>query len=341
MTHIKQSDIAKKLNVSRITVSKALRDHSDISIEMKKKVRDIAERLGYIPNSIAQNLITNRTFTLGVVIPDLENSFFAYVTDSIIDTADENNYSVFITVSRENQLTEKKNLQKLIGMRVDGLLVCISQLTMETSIYDYIKEFNIPFVFFDRQIEELHLPSITFDDRNGAITALDEIIKQGYRKIAHFAGYSNVSIGKERFLGYKYALEKNGIKFNPDWVIEGGFEIKDGYDAFIHLYNSNKLPEIIFAVNDRVSLGVYKAIEEKGLKIPDDIGIVAYGFNDTAQSFSPSLSVINQNPRTIGTTATELLIKIIQNPDSEIQRKITLKEEFIWNNSLTKKVLHN
>ena len=139
MAHIKQSDIAKKLNVTRITVSKALRNHPDISAEMKKKVLETAEELGYIPNLIAQNLISKRTFTIGVVIPDLENSFFAYVADSIIDTAAEKNYYVFVTVSRENQQSEKLNIQKLIGMRVDGLLVCVSQYTTDPQIFNLIE----------------------------------------------------------------------------------------------------------------------------------------------------------------------------------------------------------
>ena len=110
--HITQQDIAKKLNVTRITVSKALRNHPDISNEMKKKVLDTAEALGYTPNLIAQNLVSKKTYTLGVVIPDLENSFFALATDSIIDFANEHNYSVIITVSRENQNNEKLNIQQ-------------------------------------------------------------------------------------------------------------------------------------------------------------------------------------------------------------------------------------
>ena len=337
MVHVKQSDIAKVLNVTRITVSKALRNHPDISTEMKKKVLDTAEKLGYIPNLIAQNLISRRTFMLGVVIPDLENSFFAYAIDSIIDAATENNYNVFVTVSRENQQSERLNIQKLIGMRVDGLMVCVSQQTTDPQIFYYIKNLKIPFVFFDRQFEGLNFPSITFDDRNGAIAALDQIIEQGYTKIAHFAGYSNVSIGRERCLGHRYALERKGIEINPEWIIEGGFEIKDGYDAFVKLYNANNLPEIIFTVNDRVALGAYKAIGEIGLKIPDDIGIVGFGFKDTAQSFFPSLAIINQDPRKIGVTAAELLIKIINNPDVEMQQNIIIEEEFIWNSSIIKK----
>lgn len=337
MSHIKQSDIAKKLNVTRITVSKALRNHPDISAEMKKKVLDTVEELGYIPNLVAQNLISRRTFTVGVVIPALGNSFFAYATESIIETVADKNYNVFVTVSVENQQIEKLSIQKLIGMRVDGLLVCITQQTTDPKIFNSIKNLNIPLVFFDRHFKDLNFPSVTFDDKNGAITALDEIIEQGYTKIAHFAGFSNVSIGKERYLGYIHALERNGIKINPEWIIEGGFEIKDGYEAFYKLYNKNNLPEIIFAVNDRVALGVYKAIKETSLKIPDDIGIVGFGFKDTANLFSPSLTVINQDPKKLGSTAAELLLKLIINPGLETELNKVIKEEFIWNDSIIKK----
>ncbi len=337
MTHITQLDIAKRLNVTRITVSKALRDHPDISVEMKKKVLNAAEELGYTPNLIALNLSSRKTFTLGLVIPDLENSFFAYATDSIIDSSNEKNYNVFVTVSRENQLSEDLNIQRLIGMRVDGLLVCVSQQTKDPRIFNHIEKLKIPLVFFDRQYEGLNFSSVTFDDGNGAVNALDKIIENGYKEIAHFAGYSNVSIGRKRCLGYKNALKKKDIEIKPEWIIEGGFEIKDGYNSFMKLYNSKKLPEIIFTVNDRVALGVYKAAVEKGLSIPEDIGIAGFGFKDTAQSFTPPLSIINQDPRKIGSTAAELLIEMINNPCTVLQRNLIIEEEFLWNNSILKK----
>lgn len=147
MAHLNQTDIARKLQVSRITVSKALRDHPDISAEMKARVHQVAEELGYTPNLIAQNLKSKCSATIGVVIPDLENPFFAYATDSIIDAADDLNYSAFITISREDQTREKRNLQKLIGMRADGLLVCLTQHTQDPDIFSHIKELNIPLVF--------------------------------------------------------------------------------------------------------------------------------------------------------------------------------------------------
>lgn len=341
MHHTTQADIARRLNVTRITVSKALRNYPDISAEMKKKVLAMAEKLGYSPNLVAQNLASGKTSTLGVVIPDLENIFFAYATDSIIDAATEKNYNVFVTISRENQKLEKLNIGKLIGMRVDGLLVCVSQHTDDAEIFRQIKRLKIPLVFFDRKFEGLKFPNITFDDRYGALLTLGEIIQEGYTKIAHIAGYANVSIGRQRCAGYKEALRKNGIPINPEWIIEGGFELKDGYDAFMRLYRSKKLPEIIFAVNDRAALGVYQAAKEVGMNIPADIGIVAYGFNDIAQTFTPALSVINQNPRTIGLSAANMLIEEIENKSNTPRDGVILKEEFLWNASIIRKDRRN
>jgi LacI family transcriptional regulator len=340
MAHSTQTDIARKLNVTRITVSKALRNHPDISMVMKKKVREAAEELGYIPNLIAQNLISKRSFTIGVVIPDLENSFFAYAADSIIDAATDKNYSVFVTVSRENQNSEKLNIQKLIGMRVDGLLVCVSQKTSNPQVFNHIKKLNTPLVFFDRKFEGLDFSSIAFNDRNGAIVALEKIIEEGYTKIAHIAGYSNVSVGKERCEGFKLALKNKGLEINPHWMIEGGFEVADGYNAFMTLYHSNNLPEIILVVNDRAALGVYQAAKEVGVKIPEDIGIAAFGFNEIAQTFTPPLSIINQDPRQIGLAATNMLIQEIEDieiKNTENKNHFTIEEEFLWNNSILRK----
>ncbi len=338
MKHVTQLDIAKKLNVTRITVSKALRNHPDISKEMKNKVLETAEAIGYTPNLVAQNLISKKTFTLGIVIPDLENSFFALAVDSIIDSANDNHYSVIVTVSRENQNNEVQNIKKLIGMRVDGMLICVSEKTTNPDIFLQLRRLSIPVVFFDRQYEGLEFPSITFDDKNAAIEALEKIIDEGYTKIAHIAGYPNVSVGKERYLGFRQALQNKNIEINPEWIIEGGFEVSDGYNAFMKLFDSNNLPEIIFAVNDRTALGVYHAAKKVGVRIPEDLGIAAFGFDEIAQSFTPPLAVINQNPRQIGVAAAQMLINEIENRESKTNvRHIVIKEEFLWNASLNKR----
>jgi LacI family transcriptional regulator len=334
---VTQQDIADRLNVSRITISKALRDHPDISLEMKGKVKKAVEEMGYSPNLIAKQLTLRKTFTLGIVVPDLENSFFSYLTDSIIDAATERNYHIILTVSREKEENEYRNIRNLIGMRVDGLLVCVSQFTTNTGIFEYAGRMNIPLVFFDRAMKGIGFSYVAFNDKSGTTDAINQLTTAGYSKIAHFSGYSNISIGADRCNGYKEALVNNGIAVRDEWIIEGGYEIEDGYRAFEQLYSTGNLPEIILAVNDRVALGAYKAIRRAGLKIPDDIGIIGYGFSETAQLFSPTLSIINQDPRKMGRIAANLLINEIQGDSGATVAEVLIEEDFQWNTSVLKR----
>jgi LacI family transcriptional regulator len=187
MAHCTQADIAERLKVSRVTVSKALRDHPDISPDMKRRVKDIAEQFGYTPNLVARNLTSKKTLTIGIVIPDLENSFFSYAVDSMVDAATDHHYHAILTVSRESEQNERHNIESLIGMRVDGLLVCVSQRTSDPRVFEEVRRKNIPIVFFDRQLEGMEFRSVTFRDDLGAVDALDQIIKNGYTRIGHFA----------------------------------------------------------------------------------------------------------------------------------------------------------
>lgn len=335
MVNIRQSDIARELNISRVTVSKALRDHPDISQAMKKKINEIAAKMGYIPNLIARQLNSRRTFTLGIVVPDLENSFFSYVVDTIIDYATEHNYYVILTVSREKQSIERQNIENLIGMRVDGLLVCLSQETTDKHVFKVVEKMKIPLVFFDRAFENLKFSRVVFNDKQGAGSALEEIIGEGFTRIGAFAGFPGTNIGKTRLESFIETLKKHKIPLNPDWIIEGGFEIKDGYESFRKLLVSGtSLPEIIFTVNDRVALGAYKAAKEAGLSIPDDIGIFGFGFVEITDFFVPALTVINQDPRKLGKEAVRLLISEIEKEKRKRQSIIYIEEEFLWRNSV-------
>ena len=335
--HITQQDIADRLDVSRITVSKALRNHPDISAEMKERVNKAVEEMGYSPNLIAKQLSLQKTYILGIVIPDLENCFFAYLVDSIIDAAKENNYNILLTVSREKEVFEKNNIMNLIGMRVDGLLVCVSQETSDYKVFEYARKVKIPLVFFDRAIKGMNFSYVAFNDKVATIEALNQLIASGYTKIAHFAGYSSTSIGSDRCNGYIEALKNNGIPIREEWIIEGGYEIDDGIRAFEKLSSTGELPEIILAVNDRVASGTYKAIRKTMLKIPDDIGILGYGLNETARMFSPSLSIINQDPRKMGRVAANLLIDEIQGISQDSHIEILIDVDFHWNTSILKK----
>ncbi len=335
MRQITQEDIARKLNVTRITVSKALRDYPDISANMKRRVLETAEEMGYLPNEIAQQLTTRTTKTIGVIVPDLENSFFSHVVNSIIDTATSRGYQVLLAVSRENVELEKKNIRNLIGKRVDGLLVCLSQLTSDPESFDFVRKMEIPLVFFDRAFTDCGFSSVTFDDKQGVSMALDNLVQAGYSKIAHFAGYQTTNIGKERLEGYRLGLMKHGLSTREDWIIEGGYELMDGYRSFMKLGETASFPEIILAVNDRVALGVYKAIAELELAVPDDIGVAGFGFMETVEMFTPPLAIIHQDPREMGRLAADRLIDEIQQL-AKPGEKIKLEESFHWNKSILK-----
>lgn len=304
---ITQQDLAAKLGVSRITVSKALRDHPDISEEMKKKVRTAAEKTGYSPNLLAANLSTRKTNCIGVVVPDLENSFFAYITDTMIDLLAEAGYSTILAVSRENADSEEKNIRNLISLRVDGLLVCTSQMTRSKEIFRYAQKIGIPLVFFDRGFPDLGFSHVSFDDRMGVVKAIAHFASMGYTGIAHFAGYAYTNIGRERSNAFKYAMKKNRLEIRKEWLIEGGFEASDGLQSFEKVLESGYLPQLILAVNDRVALGVYKAASKNKIKIPSELSVAGFGFRETAELYSPSLTVIDQDPRQLGEEAVKVL----------------------------------
>jgi LacI family transcriptional regulator len=334
MINIRQSDIARELNISRVTVSKALRDHPDISQAMKKKIVETARKMGYVPNLIARQLNSRRTFTIGIVVPDLENSFFSYIVDSMIDYASEHNYHVILTVSREKESIEKQNIRNLIGMRVDGLLVCLSQETTDRNVFSVVENMKIPLVFFDRVFENMKFSRVVFNDKPGATTSINRLISNGYTKIGSFAGYTKTNIGKQRYEGYIEALSMNNLPVIKEWIIEGGFELKDGYESFKELCRAESLPEVIFTVNDRVALGAYKAAKEAGIRIPEDIGIFGYGFNEITDFFDPQLTVINQDPRKMGIEAVKLLINEIENETKKGGNLILIDEELLWRRSV-------
>jgi LacI family transcriptional regulator len=322
-------DIAKKLKVSKVTVSKALRGHPDISFETSQKVKTLAKELGYTPNFMARNLSSKSSHTLGVVVPKIAHYFFGSVIEAIYEAALENNYEIILTVSQENTEREEKHIRSLLSMRVDGLIISISQQTKNYEIFNTIRNYNIPLVFIDRVVDLPGVSNVTVDDQGGSFKAIEHAIKIGYKKIAHIAGYQYINIGKRRYLGFKEAMRKYKIPINPKWVIYGGFGEEDGYQGFMKLYQTKDLPEFVFAVTYPVALGVYAAIAELGLKIPDDIDIMCFGNSDVNKFLCPSLSCVNQPTAEIGKKAVDLIIENIKNPMDFVPKQIELPTDLI------------
>lgn len=326
---VRLSDIAAKLDVSTVTVSKALRNHPDISDATKKLVSATANEMGYTPNFMARNLSSRKSYTIGVVVPKIAHFFFGSIIESIYDIAFKNNYEIILTVSQENEERERKHIQTLLSMRVDGIIISISQETKDYSIFKILKERGVPIVFMDRIPQIPEIDTVFVDDRVGAFNAVDHAIKLGYKNIAHFAGYTEINIGKERYLGFEDAMNKHNIPINPEWVCHGGFGEDYGYKSFMKLFNENNLPDLIFTVTYPVALGIYRAAHELGLKIPTDIDVICFGDAKVQKFLSPPLSCVNQPTDKIAEKAMKILFHKIDNPDDKSNQKIEIPTDLI------------
>jgi len=334
---VKLEDLAKQLNVSKVTISKALRDHPDISYSTTAKVKALAEELGYMPNIMARNLSSRRSNTIGLVVPKIAHVFFASIIEAIYDAAFDNNYEIVLTVSQEKALRERKHILSLLSMRVDGLIISITEETTDLSIFEKVLSHGVRLVFIDRVPDMPNISSVTVNDKMGAFTAIEYAIKKGYKKIAHIGGYHNINIGKDRFDGFQQAMSKYKIPIKPKWITEGGFSEEDGYNAFKGMYKKGDLPEYILAVTYPVALGAYNAASELGVNIPGDIEITCFGSNTFNKNVPSFFNFVNQSTKELGERAVQMMIEQINNPKDFSPQKIVLDTElFIANNSASR-----
>ncbi len=304
-------DIARVLSISPSTVSRALRDHPDISKATKEKVLNTAKELDYVPDSLAQGLKSRRTNTIGIIVPEIKHHFFSSAISGIEDVTYNSGFTILVCQSNESVEREKINLKALVSNRIAGLLVSISQTTTDLSHFEVLKKRGIPVVFFDRTIEGLNESKVIVDDFQGAYDIVTHLIQRGYKRIAHIAGPTNISIGKDRLNGYKKALEDNSIPLNSDFIIEGGFRQKDGANAAEKLIDMANRPDAIFAVNDPVAIGAFSKIKERRLVIPNDIALVGFSNNPVSALIEPALTTVEQPSHEIGRIAAELLLEKI------------------------------
>ncbi|MCB0729567.1 MAG: LacI family DNA-binding transcriptional regulator [Ignavibacteriae bacterium] len=326
---VRLSDIAERLNVSTVTVSKALRNHPDISPQTKKIISDVAAEMGYTPNFMARNLSSRKSNTIGIVVPKIAHFFFGSIIESIYNIAFKNNYEIILTVSQEDAEIERKHIQTLLSMRVDGIIISITQETKDYSIFETVKSRGVPIVFMDRIPQIPNIDTVFVDDRGGAFKAVEHAIKLGYKKIAHFAGYTEINIGQLRYLGFEDAMKKYNLPVNKDWVCRGGFGEKYGYESFMKLYRENNLPDLIFTVTYPVALGIYMAASELNLKIPNDIDVICFGDAKVQKFLSPPLSCITQPTNLIAEKSMEILLEKINKTEEITYKSIEIPTELM------------
>ncbi len=326
--NITLKEIADEIGVSKVTVSKALRDHPDISVSKKALIKEQAIKMGYIPNIAARNLSANRTKTIGLIVPKIAHSFFATIIETVYEYALNKGYEVILTSSQENKMLEQKHIVTMLSMKVDGILISLSKESTDSNVFDIVDKHFVKLVQFDRTIKSNH-SSVVFDDTVGGYQAIDEAIKIGYKKIAFIGGNHKTHIGKERLLVLKKALKHNGLSIADNFIIAGGFTEEDGYNSIINFHKKNNLPEIIFAVTFPVALGVLRGACKLGLNVPKDIDLVSFGDSSFNSFITPKISSIYQDVEEMARLSVAQLIKEIETDKEEKPKKIKLKSNFL------------
>ena len=249
-------DIAKKLNMHHTTVSRALRDSSKISRETKELVFSLAEELDYHPNNIAQGFKTRQSKTIGVILPNIKNDFFAYVLSGIENIAHKAGYNIMITQSDESYRREVVNVRALISNQVCGALVGISQKTETGEHFEVFNRRNIPFAFLGRACKDFEANKIVADNVTGSFKATEYLIEAGYKRIAHLSGPACLLVCQERVQGYKNALLKHDLPYDESLVIHSSLNTETGATGLEKLWQHKDPPDAIFTVNDPVAFGV-------------------------------------------------------------------------------------
>ena len=317
-------DIAKRLNVSPSTVSRALQNNPEIGKATKVAVRKLAAELNYEPNSVALSLRNKKTFTIGVIVPEIVHYFFSSVISGIEDAAYDSNYQVILCQSNERYANEVRNIKTLAKSQVDGILISYSKETHDFTHIESVRSKGVPVVFYDRSNENLELDSVIVDDFSGAYQAAEQLIKIGCKRIAHFKGPLHMELYLARLNGYLKALEDHGVEIDEKLIIDAD-SFKGGYKATCKLLEQGINFDGAFAVNDLTAVGIMKAVKSKGLRIPEDVAVVGFGDDATlSEMVDPSLSSVVQPGFEMGKEATRLLLRIIDGKATDLPQQIKL-----------------
>jgi len=305
-------EIAETLGISITTVSKALKNYTDVSEKTKKAVIALAEELNYSPNSFAVNLRTKESKTIGLIIPEVVHHFFSSVINGIIAEAEKNGYLVIILQSNESLELEKKQVALLINKRVDGIIMSLSN---ESNNDVHIKEIlrkEIPFVQFDKISKLIPSSKVIINDQKAAMDAVQHLIDQGCKKIAHIRGLENPQNSIDRFIGYKKALEKNGIPFDSKLVFScKSITFEQGVEFAKQIVEDKIDIDGVFIITDLVAIGLLSYFNENGIRVPDQIAVVGFSNWFVSEVISPKLSTVDQPNYEMGVAAFTLLLEEI------------------------------
>jgi LacI family transcriptional regulator len=318
-------DIAKALNLSTSTVSRALRGSYEISAETKKQVLEYAQKINYHPNPIALSLKERKSRSIGIVVSEIANNFFSQAIAGIESIAYNKGYHVIISQSHESWERERTNIEYMAARGVDGILLSLSSETID---FTYLKELHgkgMPIVFFDRVSEQLHTHTVTANNYQGSLRATEHLIDQGFKKVAHITSTPYLSITQERLKGYKDALQKHHLPSQESLVKycpHGGMIQSEVENVILELFGSTNRPDAILTAGDRLTITCFGIL--KRLQLINDLGFVGYTNSQVGELFSPELTVVRQPAFEIGQNAIEYLIHIVESrrPVTSFEHKV-------------------
>lgn len=334
--HISLKDLARELGVSISTVSRALKNHPDISPEQTEKVQKLAKERNYTPNPLAMGLLRQQTKMIGVIVPDIVTHFYSSIISGIEEVAKRHGYFIVIASSNESLEKEIESVNNLLKSRVEGFIVCLSRETNQFGHFEKLISNEIPLVFFDRICETLDVPAVTADGVDAAKKITQHFYENGCRRIAFISGPKHLNISKNREEGYLEGLMECKLPFHPELLVHCNLSTADATNATNRLLQLKNRPDAIFGLNDTIAFAAMKEIKKHGLKIPEDIALV--GFTDEFHStvVEPSLTSITHPTFEMGKQAANLFFQIIQK-EANFNHKVVLKTDLIVRESSVKK----
>ena len=320
-------DVAKLAGVSPITVSRVINNAGYISEETRGHVEEAIRQLGYVPNSLARSLRLRQTNTLALVLTDITNPFWTTVVRGVEDAASDAGYNVILCNTDESEIEQEKYLNVLLQKRVDGVLLVPVRCTRET--VRVIQDQNVPLVVLDRHIPGVEIDSVRCDSEGGGYALVRLLLSHGHRKIAMLSGPQGVSSADDRVAGYQRALAEAGLNYQDELIFYGEFTQQSGYEMMKNGLAVQPRPTAIFAANNFIAMGAFKAVRDAGLKVPDDIALV--GFDDLPLELiiDPFFTVAAQPAYEMGKRATELLLARVVGQAPAACQEIILPTEII------------
>lgn len=329
-------EIAKKLNITASTVSRALNNHPRISDETKKLVQKTAKAMGYRPNVIASNLRTGKTMSIGLIVPRINRTFFSDAISGIESITSPAGYNLIICQSDESLKKETENITTLLNSRVDGVIISISSETQNGKHLQPLIDNRIPLVQFDRTTNDIETDQVINDNFDAAYKATLHLIEKGFKRIAHFAGNLNNNIYQQRLAGYQKALEDKGNSQEDSLIFYNTVTHEQGINAGKKILEMDNRPDAIFSAGDYSAVGAFKIFKEAKVNIPGEMGIFGFANEPFTDLLSPSLSTIEQHAYDMGRTAAKLLIEQLNNNGVTIAKLITIKSSLCLRESTDK-----